>query len=555
MQKGGVKMSDNSKYYSREDIGDSDFWDLSKSKGISRPAPSYPIHKKPTPEGALIEHSTKDSAPEPSFKIPEKKTGFSSPDTIIEYTPANIFINKVKITTTDKEKSIFNPSALFMRERAALLDRKGSPCSYVSFYAHSPRYSSMTRAQLSYYLWWRENVRRGELIKTDISYIKLYVQEIVTAQDGENVNNCLCDLINIAKACFDNPVGKIYMARIISDFCLMHRLECPTEEIADIIPQFVFEHIADEFFLGLSDANRHIYTPIAINHISIYNYKKSKFYDEFNKAVFDKHIPAALHTCFVNDAAYKAIAANASGIFSTKLSDRKLFDGRVEFCAPSARIIVSYFPISCISGVITDTVRYCENKLRTALGIRTLLATGEISREITDVIDDYFASVSNEFSDFKTREKQKTEKKAEEEYSHLYDIPKAQLSLSNAKEIEARSWQTTKKLTEAFDNDIKPIRDGSSAECRVQSAECEAPVGDGGLNVPSESIWGEHRKFLLICRDGSVQEQKAYAKSHGMTLDGLADVINEIAVENTGDIILEDSGEGYTVIEDYFNLI
>ena len=641
-------MSDINKYYNRTDLGDSDFWDLSKNRAASRPAPSYGIGKKPSPEGVLVESGAE--SPEVSYKIPEKKVNFSSPDTVIEYTPENIFINKVKITTTDKDKNIFNPSALFMRERAALLHKVGKACDYVSFYAHSPRYSGMTRPQLAYYLWWRENIRRGELIKTDISYVKLYIQEIVTASSDEDIRTGLSNLIKIAKSCFDNPVGKVYMARIISDFCLIHSLECPTDEIVDILPHFVFEHVADEFFLGLSEKNRDIYAPIAINYVSIYNYKKSKFYEGDNCDLFDRHILAAIQACLKNRGAYDAIAKNASGIFSTKLSDRKLFDGRVEFCAPSTRILVSYFPVSCISGVITDAIRYAENKLRSLLSVRTSLAVGELPIEITGVIDDYFSTVAHEFNYVKAASKQKQEKKAEQEYDRLYDIPRRELSLSNAKKIEAASWQTTIKLTEAFTESAEcrmqnaeceaPVGDGvlgvpinavgaiheSPAnpavnnalgvpmstvgqglapadngvngelitECRVQNAECEAPVGDDVLGVPRNaecrmqnanesaecrvqntelqsnedscpqqksstalhsSPWGEHHEFLLICLNGTASDERAYARSHGLTVDELADMINELSVELIGDIILDSDGEKYTVIEDYIDII
>ncbi len=550
-------MSDSKKYFARDDIGDSDFWNLSEKSGISRPTPRYPIHKKASPEGVLIESDTGGNTCEPGFKIPEKKVNFSTPDTVLEYTPENIFINKVKITTTDHNKSIFNPSSLFMRERAALLDRKGAPCDYVSFYAHSPRYSGLTRPQLAYYLWWRENIRHGELMATDISYIKLYVQEIVTSQEGEDKKKGLSDLIKIARTCFDNPVGKVYMARIISDFCFLHKLECPTDELLDILQHFTFEHIADEFFLGLSASNRNLYAQIAINHISIYNYKKSKFYDADAKILFDKHILGSLHACFTNDASYKAIVSNASGIFSTKLSDRKLFDGRVEFCAPNARILVSYFPVSCISGVVTDTIRYCENKLRALLGVRTSLALGELPTEITDIVDSYFESVAYEFSSYKTSEKRKAQAQVANEYDRLYDTPKKELSLSNAKKIESLSWQTTRKLTEAFTDEPGAECNVQSAECRMQSAELETaqltPSVSAATNADSK--WGEHYEFLIICRNGSAQAERDYARAKNMTLDELADSINELAVNIIGDIILDFDGDKYTVIEDYSNLI
>lgn len=568
-------MSDSGKYFGRSDIGDGEFWDLSKRSDISRPTQRYPIHKKTSPEPVLIESDTGAPERDMSVRIPEKKVSFSTPDTVIEYTPENIFISKVKITTTDNDKSIFNPSALFMRERAALIERHGTPCDYVSFYAHSPRYSSLTRPQLNYYLWWRENMRRGELIKTDISYIKLYIQEIVTSGEGEDAKGALCDLIKLAKLCFDNPVGKVYISRIISDFCLIHRLECPTQEIRDVMHHFTFEHIADEFFLGLSERNRDIYAPIAIEHISIYNYKKSKFY-EGSKELFDKHIPRAMHACFTCDASYRAIAENASGVFSTKLSDRKLFDGRVEFCAPNARILVSYFPVGCIAGVVTDSIRYCENKIRAALGIRTNLAVGELPHQITDVIDNYFASAADEFPRARANAKAATEKAAAQEYERLYDIPASKLSLTNAKEIEARSWETTRKLTEAFENEAAPVDEAvfktfesdvidvtaasaeNGAERIAPSAEpipVENNAPDAQAKPKQDSSWGEHYEFLLVCRDSTAAEQKAYARGLDRTVDELADAVNEFAVDAIGDIIVEFNGEKYCIIEDYLHLI
>ena len=49
-------------------------------------------------------------------------------------------------------------------------------------------------------------------------------------------------------------------------------------------------------------------------------------------------------------------------------------------------------------------------------------------------------------------------------------------------------------------------------------------------------------------------EQRRFASSHGVSLDELADVINEAAVDIIGDIILEDDGASYVIIEDYKSL-
>ena len=550
-------------------FGDDSFWDLDK-KYIKKNAPSPSPYTKSSVEAVEITSDGYDSIslPIPVKKLPQK----SSSATVYEYKPDNIFINKVRITTQDANGNIFNLSNLFMRERAALIDRKGVECPHVSFYSYAPRYSQMTKAQLAYYLWWRENARHSNYIKTDISYIKLYVTELVTSLDGEDVTDALYKLCQMSKLCFDNPVGKIYMGRVISDFCLLHGLSCPIPLLEGVFPSLIAEHICDEFFLALNEQTRHSYSHLALSYISVYNYKKSKFYEQY-KDSFDKYIPNAISHIFKTDSSYSKITSLASGIFSTSLTDRKLFDGRPEFCAQGARLLVSYYPVSCITSIVTNAVRYAENKLRECMNIRTRLAISELDGDVSKVIDSYFESVASDFVKPKQKEAQfrVTKKVKAEEYDKLYDLPKAPLSLERAAEIEKSSWATTYKLTEAFEDncahinesDIAPILQASITDTQKNTAEKpketnkELKVSDTKQDDTKQdgNPFGSLYPFILICKSGYTKNQKTFAKDNNMTVDEVADRINEIAVDIYGDIILENIGDGYEIIQDYADLI
>lgn len=547
-------------------FGDDSFWDLDK-KYIKKNTPVHSPYLKSSVETVEITSDGRDSI---SMPIPPKKLlQKASSTTVYEYKPDNIFINKVRITTQDGDGNIFNLSNLFMRERAALIDRKGVECPHVSFYSYAPRYSQMTKAQLAYYLWWRENARRSNYIKTDISYIKLYVTELVTSLDGEDVTDALYKLCQMSKLCFDNPVGKIYMGRVISDFCLLHGLSCPIPLLEGVFPSLIAEHICDEFFLALNEQTRHSYAPLALSYISVYNYKKSKFYED-NKDSFDKYIPQAMSHIFETDSSYSKIISLASGIFSTSLTDRKLFDGRPEFCAQGARLLVSYYPISCITSIVTNAVRYAENKLRECMNIRTRLAISELDGNVSKAIDSYFESVASDFVKPKRKEASLgvTKKIKVEEYDKLYDLPKAPLSLERAAEIEKSSWSTTYKLTEAFDDNVNrydipeqitaPIWQTNisgtpkKTEDEFKSAKEEPNQSN---KQQSDNPFGSLYPFILICKSGYTKNQKTFAKDNNMTVDEVADRINEIAVDIYGDIILEDTGNGYEIIQDYADLI
>ena len=46
-----------------------------------------------------------------------------------------------------------------------------------------PQYEQMSASQLAYYLYFRDEVRNGRYIKTDNSYLFLYVYEIINLPD------------------------------------------------------------------------------------------------------------------------------------------------------------------------------------------------------------------------------------------------------------------------------------------------------------------------------------------------------------------------------------
>ena len=553
---------------------DDGFWNLDK-KYIKPQKSSY----RPSPYSresvSAVDITVDSNAPSvaPSPIPPRRETPKSNVTVLREYKPDNIFINKVRISTTDRDGEIFGVSNMFMRERASLLHRHGEECPYVGFSSYSPRYSQMSKAQLSYYLWWRENVRRSNYIPTDISYIKLYIMELVTASDSEDVGDNLHKLCQVSKLCVGNPIWHVYIGRIISDFCLLHSLPCPTALIEDILPTLISEHICDEIFLPLNQSTRKDYSNKALSYISVYNYKKSKIYEGDKCEIFDLYIPEALNEVFCNDVSYEKIISLASGIFSTSLIDRKIFDGRHEFCAPNTRIQVSYYPISCISAIVTNAVRYAENKLRECLNIRTKLAINDMDSDVAYVIDEYFKKIAHQF---KKEPKKAPQKKVVapkvEEYDKLYDSPTFSLSLERAAEIEKESWETTYKLTEAF-SEAEAIPTPTEAPKIFETATIDEPKIEEAkpevfnkisdfvepLAAQSESYisdaFGDSYKFLLLCKSGYMNNQKSFAKAMGMTLDELADKINEIAIDVIGDIIIEDCGEGYEIIPDYLDLI
>ena len=179
------------------------------------------------------------------------------------------------------------------------------------------------------------------------------------------------------------------------------------------------------------------------------------------------------------------------------------------------------------------------------------------------------------------RRKIAAEKEAEvHEYDRFYDVPKAEISPEHALEIERDSWSTTKILTEAFSDEnidteddiisanapeliIEPITESNPAEAQkmqpdftddsVQSTDTSKRATENGLFAQIKAELGDIADFIELCKTPIPTEQRRFAAAHSLSVDEIADSINECAANVFGDIVLEYVGGAYGIIEDYFD--
>jgi hypothetical protein len=215
------------------------------------------------------------------------------------------------------------------------------------------------------------------------------------------------------------------------------------------------------------------------------------------------------------------------------------------FCAPSVKkkIEVEYCSFSRsheLRYLVADVLRYTENKLRAAWGIRSRLSIYALPTSVRLCIDEYFDRNP-------IRRSEDTDKRGRRivnEYDKLYDATNEPLSIAKANEIEASSWDTTKILVEAFDleTNISCIDSGTKTKDALPEESADSDI-KGAL--------GEKYEFLLAVLSSDIGKQREIAKRISEIPDAIVDEINEIAADVYGDIILEKLGAAYTVIEDY----
>lgn len=588
-----------------QDKKDDDFWDLSefvpkskrdpnKYKQFSKSATSA-IEVKVGNDAPAI-HSASDNrltAPQKSssgdsgtitrFIPPHSDPAFMKKIVLSEYTPKNPLIKSIRVVSDKPDDKLFVENNLFIRERRALLNRPASECAHASYYSYSPRYSQMSRAQLNWYLWWRENTRKGVFLKTDESYIMLYAYELCAVGPEEDKHAALDMLCSLYQRYPDKEISvfmRLMLRDMICDFCLLHCLPSP---IGDALQSFDKSLLSNaflpEFFLDLSPEKITQTLRLGLASLSMYDFRRSKFYSDETKSLFENAMNGAVAAIFEDETALGAILSFTKGMYGCVTAERKPFSRMINIVNKSIRLEITYYQISGIQAPITDAIRYAENRLRDHMGIKNKLQIMAVNPAVKDALDHFFNENYPPLPVIDRRRKNAVKKEEEvHEYDRLYDVPKAEISPERAIEIERESWATTKILTEAFANDtveeerddvhLDPIDENHATAEETHHPVTEtgtdlfaidvSPISDtdSGSDVAAsirESL-GEISDFLNLCKGSTVTEQRKFASSHGLTLDELADRINECAVNVFGDIILEDDGSAYTIIEDYQNL-
>lgn len=491
----------------------------------------------------------------PRFIPPHTAEEFSNvplPDE--EYTPNNALIHKVRIY---RWKSDYRYYEGFVRDAVRLYAIKGVECPRVSFFSYVPQYSQMSRPQLEWYLWWRENVRNGVYPDTDYSYILLYVYELINLSermDAHAAQDALCRIW----VSYRDTYRKLdsYLPEWICDFSLIHRLTPPKECTGKLLGEVMQHCTLKEFYVPADGGD--IYVRALLAFCSNYDYRKSKFYGDERKAVFDAAVPGALRA-LVEKTSENGRLFSSAGMEDNRLV-RDSYNGaicsyrikrriEVEFCSFSRSHELRYF--------ITDVVKHVENRVRAALGIRSRLSVYALSTPMRNILDEYLDRTLPKRVHEDKRSKQATEPQP---YESLYDLPQKKLSLSDAAEIERLSWETTERLVEAFGEEpLELVPEPKVPTVPLPSLEPTPPVqaqaSEGGTEAAWQNAVQPYLGFLRAVWNEDGVGQRATARELGLPCEVVADRINELAAEHTGDILLEEAEVGFTVIEDYRSML
>ncbi|MBE6598528.1 MAG: hypothetical protein E7638_03690 [Ruminococcaceae bacterium] len=527
--------------------------DISTEAPVKREKIPSPPEKVPG-EPFRYQRTADNTSPHGSRQIPTSRYSSSRPaavtvqnrqnealrnmKTVKEYDCSGLLIRHVEIKPWAASIPFYGR---FAAEAALFHEKEGAPCEAVEFFAYVPQYSKMNDKQQQFYLYVRDSIRQGTYIRADLSYILLYIYEIINLPNlipPEKGASLLADIWLHYREWY--PRIDVFLSEWLSNYCLIHQVPLPSA-LTPILPQIVKKAQFKEFYLDVfSDGDMPSLAEALMEFSSDYDYRRSRYYKGHEKD-YEEKLPAAVSEALT--AAYR----EKRGIFAFEKKYRLTIDAYCGAVVPAEikrRIDVEFYsftrPIETRK-IVTELVKYAENKLRLALKIKAKLAVNDISSADCNVIDRFFAPMIPE----KAPSKAASAAAAEAEYLKLYEADSSGFDFTAAEQIEQSSWDNTNMLTAAEED--RAAEKDTQSEIPVPPAS----LSDSHSTVEKEDTSSENtaeKEGLLAAMDGTFRK---YCRDNGFFDSDMASKINEIFLDILGDIVLEESDGEYKLIEDY----
>lgn len=550
-----------------------DFWDLDKLVPKKKIARLSPFVTKPTVSDYTVSVGRVDSDEQnqnekraEERKLTQIASATVSCEDTETYYPENSLIKSITIKKF-KEKYDFYDG--FRKSAILYYDCPGEKCEFVQFFSYMPQYSQLNKSQKNYYLYWRSEMRQGRFIKTDYSYLYLYVYEIINLPDvikPEDGIKLLCRLWKEYRKAL--PRIDMYFSIWVRDYCLVHKLECPISEIKEFIFDVIrISDFKEFYFTSVGNTTKDGVWPL-IAYLSDYDWSRGfrsvvgeekKDADYLRRADAYKSLLEGSMRVLLPYIWQACMTEKEGGELEKKL--HTAFPNTLCTHSVKCKLEIEYYPLANaleLRSGITSAVRYTENKLRALYGAKSRLAVKNLPEEYKELVDIYFDSL--------IRKSEATAKKKNvPEYEKLYDAPREKLSFAGADEIERLSWDTTMRLCdtdEYREDDTANTEDAQLSELHTaheNSALKSENSVQNVVEVTENKTFGvektqKHDNYGLSRSDIdyiSMLLESSECGKRGIDDESAVERINEAFSDGFGDVIIEDNGDGFSIIEDY----
>lgn len=283
----------------------------------------------------------------------------------------------------------------FIRDAKKIVNQRGAAVAHVPFMSYWPTYDSMTRSQLKWYLYWRSMVRDGKYPDTDLSYIFVFVYELINDVGTKDARDGYEQLRRVWLNYRDrHPKLDNYLIDWMFDYALINKFPAnPMEILREALKVNAITRYNDvDLVLPGFIAGSLVELPLGlVDSISNYRFLRSKFFNEGNQSIVEEFVPRSLDE--VNRHMMDKYGTGIFGLFRPKSYapiqrypyQSAVYSGRLGTIKMDN--VIPYSQHAPLRDFIASTVKHTENRLREANNYKGRLRGYTIEPEIQAIVD------------------------------------------------------------------------------------------------------------------------------------------------------------------------
>lgn len=278
----------------------------------------------------------------------------------------------------------------FVREARELAGYQGSKARHVPFRSYWPTYDAMSLKQKEWYFYLRSQLREGKYPKTDLSYLFVYIYELINqvgVKDAADGLIQLCGVWNAYRAAY--PILDKYLVLWVQDYILIYADGDFATMMARIPEKSLLSLFPDSLagcFMENPDAG---FTLDFISRFSDYRFYTGQLAQSSQGGFFLSLLPAVfqeINQCLLRE--------NSKGIFGTyrpvHTSGKRriafqnaIYSGQVTSVCQDEMPYSTYPPLRSF---FTSVIKETENRLREQAQIRGRLRGIQLDPKVLSVI-------------------------------------------------------------------------------------------------------------------------------------------------------------------------
>ena len=523
-----IFKNNDEKFKKMHTVEDTDsFWDISNITPPMNSTKKQGIYfDKTSEQTVLVTEETEDSTAVNTERINSIK---NNSEKLFSYKPDNCLIKNINIYSWPSKYSFYERFRLDAQKYFNLKHPEVQPVSYFSY---MPGYIQMSLKQRKWYFYWRDCVRNKKYLETDSSYILLYIYEIINLPELISAEEGIELLIDIWEK-YRKSYTKLdkFMSEWVLDYCVVNQVAFPFERISLFYDGVLEASSFKQFYINCRSDR--IYCNLLFEKLSSYNWRKSKYINDKNREVFEKHIREAFYYSVDKYAKFDGRFDEDNGRVTEKKIMRDSFSGALCVYNVKRKIEIEYFDLSReneLNFIVTDMVRYCENKVRAYLGIRPRLSTPNLTEQQKNIINEYFDEHLPSLY-VEPKKKRNADYEIEVEVERPFEV-----SFEKAREIEERSCEVTGRLI--VDDDIE--------EYVLKEVEEKSDI----KSIENETLDVAKQALIYVVMNDMTSFTKLAEECYMMN-ETLAECVNELCFEILGDVGIEEIDGRYKIISDY----